>query len=60
MDCKVPAVATGCNGVVRDGDTADAAAAASSSAASHLTAQLGFASESLYAEHPSSPPLFIL
>ena len=53
------AVATGCVGVARAGDAADASAAAGHTADSH-PAQLGLASEALYAEHLLLPPLFIL
>ena len=50
VDCGKHAVATGCTGVVRAVDQADASAEAGSSADSHLTAQLGLASESLFSE----------
>ena len=60
VDCGEHAVATGCTGVVRAVDQADASAEAGSSADSHLTAQLGLASESLFSEELKSPPLFML
>ena len=50
VDCGGHAVATGCTGVVRAVDQADASAEAGSSADSHPTAQLGLASESLFCE----------
>ena len=60
VDCGEHAVATGCTGVVRAVDQADASAEAGSSADSHLTAQLGLASESLFSEELKLPPLFML
>ena len=59
-DCGEHAVATGCTGVVRAVDQADASAEAGSSADCHPTAQLGLASESLFSEELKSPPLFML
>ena len=50
VDCNEHAVATGCTGVVRAVDQADASAEAGSSADSHPMAQLGLASESLFSE----------
>ena len=50
VDCGEHAVATGCTGVVHAVDRADTSAEAGSSADSHLTAQLGLASESLFPE----------
>ena len=50
VDCGEHAVATGCAGVVRAVDQADASAKAGSSADSHPMAQLGLASESLFSE----------
>ena len=60
VDCGEHAVATGCTGVVRAVDQADASAEAGSSADSHPTAQLGLASESLFSEQLKLPPLFML
>ena len=48
VGCDKPAVATGCTGVIRAVDQADASAEAGSSADSNPTAQLGLASESLF------------
>ena len=50
VDCAEHAVATGCSGVVRAVDRADASAEAGSSADNHPMAQLGLASESLFSE----------
>ena len=60
VDCGEHAVATGCTGVVRAVDQADASAEAGSSADSHPTAQLGLASESLFSKKLKLPPLFML
>ena len=60
VDCGEHAVATGCTGVVRAVDQADASAEAGLSADSHPMAQLGLASESLFSEELKSPPLFML
>ena len=50
VDCGEHAVATGCTGVIRAVDRADTSAEAGLSADSHLMAQFGFASESLFSE----------
>ena len=50
VDCGEHAVATGCTGVIRAVDLADASPEAGSSAESHPMAQPGLASESLFSE----------
>ena len=50
VNCGEHTVATGCTGVVRAVDRADASAEAGSSANSHPMALLGLASEFLFSE----------